>query len=635
MMLSREVALFNTPKHLQNTKGDKHKHLIFQTGKSKQGSVVSMNWNEFTYNMQMVCHKTVNNKINAELFSPWSPKVNFYGRTKDCVESTVLIVFDLDKIEVTDINIVSEWCMPYANFVHTTFSHGIEDKGCFRVYIPLEQPIPIDMYQGVHEKILNTLPKIKDRIDSSSADIARCFFLPSCPPETKKLAGYAMNLAGIEAPIQNSFHTSGTASSLNKQTTSMISMPVASQGSRNKNLASYAGKAYAKGLNPEKFIIEAKRWGSECSPPMDQDEVESVVQSMWQTHLRNNPIQPIKHLKISKYLRTAEELKSDSPLEWAVRGVLPSNGIGAIYGAPSSGKTFFALDLAYAVVMGRSWFANLVTKKPVAYVALEGSHGIRQRIQAWEKANKTTTPKNLVFVTSPVSIEDDQSWQDLTNEIKETLGDGAIVFIDTLNRASPTADENTSASMGKIIDSGKKMSDAINGFVLFVHHAGKDASRGLRGHSSLLAALDTVIKVSAVAGQRVWSIEKSKDSEIGISRAFDLETVNLDSQDSWGIAHSSCVVKQGLLTPQIKPIKGKNQLLLMRLLNEMLTADPSRIISVEELENEGAKKLDLKDPKRGKERAKDAIKGLVTLGHLGLSNGFIQLTSSNPAPAYL
>jgi KaiC/GvpD/RAD55 family RecA-like ATPase len=611
--------MFKVPEYIQGTSGGKNNHLIFQNGKSRLGSVISINWNEFAYNMQMSCHKTVTDKLNAELFSPWSPKENLTGRTKDCVESTALIVFDLDKIETIDLETVSSWCLPYANFIHTTFSHGIDGKGCFRIYIPLEQPIPIELYQSIHQQVLSSLPQIKDRIDSSSSDISRCFFLPSCPPETKKLAGYTMNLLGIHAPIMSSIQSIVNAAPLNKkQHSSIVSPPPSSEGSRNKDLASYAGKAYAKGLNPDTFIDEAIRWGSECTPALDLDEVRSVVNSMWQTHLRNNPTQQVSNKpKLGKYLRSAEELKSDPPLEWAVRGVLPSNGIGAIYGAPSSGKTFLALDLAFAVAMGESWFTNPALQKPVAYIALEGSHGIRQRIQAWEKANSISVPKNLLFVTSNVSIDDEGSWQDLTNEIQQTLGNGAIVFIDTLNRASPTADENASASMGKIIDSAKRMSDQINGFVMFVHHAGKDASRGLRGHSSLLAALDTVIKVTTGHNQRIWAIEKSKDSEIGICRAFDLQVVDLDSRDSWGITHTSCVVRQGLLAPPVKKSKrGIHQQKVMDVIATHMLTNPKEAITLKELESKVADALDIKDAKRKMERAKTAIQGLINSGDL-------------------
>jgi hypothetical protein len=617
-----EKIMLNIPKHIQEASGKQYEHLLFNSSRAKTGAVISMNWSQFIYSMQMACHETIDDKLKAKLFSPWSPKPNAVGRTKDCAESTALLVFDLDKVDTLDVQEVSDWCTPYTNFVHTTFSHSENGKGCFRVYIPLEESIDINLYPQIHAQVLNQIPEIKKRIDSSSADIARCFFMPSCPPKTKDLSGYAINFMGKHAPIiMTNQSVINPIPAANLPT--FISPPSASEGSRNRDLASYAGRAYAKGLSPQEFIDEAIRWGSACQPPMEIEEIRSVVHSMWQTHQRNNPASTNKRPNSGKYLRTAEELKNDPPLEWVVRGVLPSNGIGAIYGAPSSGKTFLALDLAFSVAMGESWFMNPALQKPVAYIALEGSHGIRQRIQAWEKANSATAPKNLLFVTNTVSIEDEGSWQDLTNEIEQALGRGAIVFIDTLNRASPTADENASASMGKIIDSAKKMSDQINGFVMFVHHAGKDASRGLRGHSFLLAALDTVIKVTTISNQRVWSIEKSKDSEIGVCRAFELETIDLDTQDSWGITHTSCVVSQGLLKPLVKPIKGKNQQSIMQLINKMLSLEPTNTIALEFLTHEAAQILDIRNSKRGKERAKAAINSLIASGHLILTDGYI------------
>jgi hypothetical protein len=372
----------------------------------------------------------------------------------------------------------------------------------------------------------------------------------------------------------------------------------------------------------DEFLPEAINWGLKCDPPLDISEIKSVASSMWQTHLRNNP--PLTATN-AKYLRSAEDLKRDPPLEWVVRGILPNTGMGAIYGQPSSGKTFLALDLAFAIAAGKPWFGNPTIKRPVAYIALEGSHGIRQRMAAWEKSNSTTTPINLYFVTASVNVEDENAWRALSNEISSTLGAGAIVFIDTLNRASPTADENTSASMGRIIEAAKYMSNSFNGFVMFVHHAGKDSQKGLRGHSSLLAALDTVIKVSSSTNQRVWSIEKSKDSEIGICNAFELKTVELGTEDVWGITHTSCTVSQGILKPQSKPIKGKNQQQVINVLTGMLLDDSPEAITQSDLEIEVAKALNLDDPKRAKERAKQAIASLIDSGRLLFTNGGITL----------
>lgn len=606
--------MLDTPSYVKKTAGARHSHLIFKSAKSKVGAVIKINWHELTYNLQSACHKISPNKLDAELLSPWSPLENSFGRTKDCVESTAILAFDLDKIDTMDIEKISEWCLPYASFAHTTYSHGVDGKGCFRVYIPLENSIPIDQYQATHSNILEKLPDIKSRIDSSSGDTARCFFMPSCPPETKEMARYKICFSDIYAP--NVLNTAIASNNLSSDAPS-----TQKQGNRNNGLASYAGKAYAMGNTFDEFLPEAINWGLKCDPPLDISEIKSVALSMWQTHTRNNPAAIPNLSGLTKYLRTAEDLRNDPPLEWTVRGVLPNNGIGAIYGAPSSGKTFLALDLAFAIATGKHWFGNPTIRRPVAYVALEGSHGIRQRMAAWEKLNSTTTPKNLNFVTASVSVEDENAWRALSKEISGTLGTGAIIFIDTLNRASPTADENTSASMGRIIEAAKYMANEINGFVMFVHHAGKDAGKGLRGHSSLLAALDTVIKVSSATNQRVWSIEKSKDSEIGLCNAFELKTIELGSKDMWGIAHTSCTVSQGILKPQSKPIKGKNQRQVINVLTEMLLDDSPEAITQSDLEIEVAKALQLDDPKRAKERAKIAVSSLVDSGHLLLTNG--------------
>lgn len=610
--------MLNIPTHIQKVAGIKKRHLFFDSAKAKVGSPVLMNWNQLTYSMQMSCHKIVNNKLDAELFSPWSPGEGALGRTKECVDSTSLLAFDLDKIDTMDVELVSSWCSPYAHFAHTTYSHGLQGKGCFRIYIPLETPISIDDYQSIHAGILETIPEIKSRIDSSSSDIARCFFMPSCPKNTEELAAFSMSFSDIYAsPITK------IISSYDDQAHSSLAPQPALQGNRNKLLASYAGKAYVTGLTPQDFIKDALQWGAKCQPPMDSEEVHSVVNSMWQTHTRNNPASLLNSSIPTKFLRTAEDLRSDPPLEWTVRGVLPNNGIGAIYGTPSSGKTFLALDLAFAIATGKHWFGNPTIRRPVAYVALEGSHGIRQRMAAWEKSNLITAPKNIYFVTTSVGVEDEIAWRSLSKEITSTLGAGAIVFIDTLNRASPTADENTSASMGKIIEAAKYMANAINGFVMFVHHAGKDSGKGLRGHSSLLAALDTVIKVSSATNQRIWSIEKSKDSEIGICNAFELKTVELGSKDMWGIAHTSCTVSQGILKPQSKPIKGKHQQQVINVLTDLLLDDSSEVITQTDLEIKVAKNLDIDNPKRAKERAKIAVASLLDSGHLLLTNGGI------------
>jgi hypothetical protein len=95
--------------------------------------------------------------------------------------------------------------------------------------------------------------------------------------------------------------------------------------------------------------------------------------------------------------------------------------------------------------------------------------------------------------------------------------------------------------MGKIIDAAKRMQMLIGGVVILVHHSGKDASRGLRGHSSLHAALDAAIEVTKNGQQRSWRVTKSKDGSDDRFGTFNLEVVTL-GVDEDGEKITSCVV---------------------------------------------------------------------------------------------
>ncbi len=59
---------------------------------------------------------------------------------------------------------------------------------------------------------------------------------------------------------------------------------------------------------------------------------------------------------------------------------------------------------------------------------------------------------------------------------------GAVVFIDTRNRAAPTADENSSKDMGGILEAAKRLQTLTGGLVVLIHPTGKDTTKGQRAH---------------------------------------------------------------------------------------------------------------------------------------------------------
>lgn len=235
------------------------------------------------------------------------------------------------------------------------------------------------------------------------------------------------------------------------------------------------------------------------------------------------------------------DLLNTPPLPWLVRGVIPAQGLACLFGASGSGKSFLALDMCAAVAGGAAWFGCRVTAAPVVYVALEGEHGFRQRVTAWQTHAGCNLPDGLRFVMQAFDLRSPDDLADLADAVIASGGAGGLLVIDTLNRAAGGADENSSKDMGEIIDAAKALQFQLGGTVLLIHHAGKDQTKGMRGHSSLHAALDAAVEVRREGDRREWLIAKSKDDDDSAAHPFRLEVVEIGT-DEHGDTLTSCAV---------------------------------------------------------------------------------------------
>lgn len=157
-------------------------------------------------------------------------------------------------------------------------------------------------------------------------------------------------------------------------------------------------------------------------------------------------------------------------------------------------------------------------------------------------------PAGLRFITSPLRLGNPQDVADLAAAVSSFADDAPVIVIDTLAQAAPGLDENSGKDMSILISAAKTLQRKTGGLVLLVHHTGKDATRGLRGHSSLFAALDIAIEVTRDGSRRTWSLAKSKDSTDDVSHAFALESVSL-GVDEDGEPVTSCVAVPDTTTP--------------------------------------------------------------------------------------
>jgi hypothetical protein len=329
-------------------------------------------------------------------------------------------------------------------------------------------------------------------------------------------------------------------------------------------------------------------------------------------------------------LLNSADLAALPPLQWRIRSVLPDSGLAGVYGPSASGKSFLALDMAAAIAEGCRWFDCRVEAAPVVYAALEGEAGFMLRAQAWEAHKGRTLPAGLHMVLQPFKLTEPQDVQDLAAVVPA----GAVVFLDTLNRAAPTADENSSKDMGEILEAAKRLQSMTGGLVVLIHHTGKDTTKGLRGHSSLFAALDAAVEVSRDGDRREWKVAKSKDGQDGDAHPFMLQIEPLGF-DSHGDALTSCVVLPDHAARDVRAVKlpqGGNQKIVLNALRPMFKKDgqtgkpgaPPLVLCLElEAAVTMAASALLVAPDRKAERARDAITGLVARGVLGCKEGWI------------
>ena len=323
---------------------------------------------------------------------------------------------------------------------------------------------------------------------------------------------------------------------------------------------------------------------------------------------------------------TPADISALPPVRWRVRGVLPADGIGALFGASGAGKSFLALDLLGTVAKGGEWFGCRVTPAPVLYLGLEGEAGISQRLKAHQMRHGALAA-GFLFILQPLDIRNAADRADLIAAARAAGYSDGVLCIDTLNRAAPGADENDSAAMGAIIAAAKALQAALGGLVLLIHHTGKDASKGLRGHSSLHAALDSALEVTRDGERREWRTAKTKDGADGLAHPFRLEVVDLGTDGDGEEITSCCIVPEetgGEMVRRALPPKSGNQRAILDALNELFRANGERRPDgVPESLPHGRPVLRLEDaiertrtrlicePKRQTERTQVAIRGLV------------------------
>jgi DNA-binding MarR family transcriptional regulator len=207
-------------------------------------------------------------------------------------------------------------------------------------------------------------------------------------------------------------------------------------------------------------------------------------------------------------LLSSEEVLNLPPASWLIDLVLPANDLTIIYGLPGTGKSMIALDIACV----------LAQVMPVVYVAAEALPTNTSRLAAWQAHHGLRTD-NLHWWDGPVNLLNPADVILFLAAI-EPLQPGAI-FFDTLAMCMPGSDENGNADMSQAVDQLRKIRERTGAAVVPLHHSDK-AGLTPRGHSSLIGACASIIKVTNDDGMIAFRSEKQRNGNPFDTRLFHL-----------------------------------------------------------------------------------------------------------------
>jgi len=257
-----------------------------------------------------------------------------------------------------------------------------------------------------------------------------------------------------------------------------------------------------------------------------------------------------------------------------IEGLIPSNGVGVIYGPSSAGKSFITVDWAMRIASGGRVLGRFTEASGVLYFAAEGQGGLRKRLVAARQAHgmdDVVLPLNYLPALLDLSRAETGDVEKLSlyaeDVAREMRARGAplrIVVIDTLAAAAPSADENAQKDMGPIMLAFHRMANRLGAVVLLVAHTGKDVARGLRGWSGIRANADFAIEcrvdkdedTGETSRRSLW-LEKAKDGRDGFTLSdYALRVVEMGTKRS-GEPDTTCRVDYVEPAPAAASVPGK------------------------------------------------------------------------------
>lgn len=269
-------------------------------------------------------------------------------------------------------------------------------------------------------------------------------------------------------------------------------------GKRHQQFAKVIGKLNSTGWSSQDIITMLTPHATDCN--FDLTELEKQVKSMCERYKDQVP-KPVED-KSLKFTST-EIFDNVTEVEWLVEGLIPDESLTFLVGDPKGKKSWFALETALSVAMGKKVAGRFSTRKgTVLYIQLED--GLKRLAPRYHKlvrgyGSEPDKENFVTYVGFELKLSNPDYWNMLLSKCREISP--TLIVIDTLAR-SHNANENNTQEMSLIVDKLCQLRDAIHCSVLIVHHLrkesymmGKPTKRVMRGNNVIEAAAESILTV--------------------------------------------------------------------------------------------------------------------------------------------
>jgi len=252
---------------------------------------------------------------------------------------------------------------------------------------------------------------------------------------------------------------------------------------------------------------------------------------------------------------------------YIIEDVMVEMGFGLTYGPPGCGKSFIELGKALSIASGLpEWFGKKILKHgPVVYISSEGVGDMKYRIHAWKKENgisHNNVPFFLIHETMNFMAAGDVTRLiNTVGHISTISGAPVAVFVDTVSRVLPGADENLQKDMTLFIGACDAVRQTFKTTVVGVHHTSRQGN--LRGSTVFDGAADFLYAIEREEGETVGEIhaKKIKSAEDGWRMPFELKKVVLNDMTGKGSLYAKLSREQKQASA-VWPDKAKCQQIL-------------------------------------------------------------------------